>query len=95
MFGDNQAVITNDTVPHSTLQKRWHMLAYHRVREAVAAGFVRFLKIDGKENPADILTKHWDLPSVWGTLKGLLFWEGDTETIKAKYGLKKADCEEV
>jgi hypothetical protein len=28
-----------------------------RVREAQAAGIVRFVHIDGKENPADILTK--------------------------------------
>lgn len=38
MFGDNEAVVTSGTIPHSKLSKRWHMLPYHRVRGAVAAG---------------------------------------------------------
>ncbi len=37
MFGDNQNVITQSTIPHSVLSKRHNALAYHRVREAVAA----------------------------------------------------------
>jgi hypothetical protein len=33
MFGDNQAVVSNSTIPHSSLNKRHNALAYHRVRE--------------------------------------------------------------
>jgi hypothetical protein len=29
MFGDNQAMVTNSTIPHSTLKKRHNTLAYH------------------------------------------------------------------
>jgi len=30
--------------------------------------------IAGKKNLADILSEHWDLPSVWNVMKPLLFW---------------------
>jgi len=29
-----------------------------------------------KKNPADVLSEHWDLPSVWNVMKPLLFWIG-------------------
>ena len=78
MFGDNKSVVTSSTIPHSTLGKRWNALSYHRVREAVAGGWLRFEHIPGTENPADILTK----PLPWFTLKifvePLLLWKGDT-----------------
>ena len=35
MFGDNQSVLTNNTILHSQLNKRHNALAYHRVREAI------------------------------------------------------------
>ena len=84
MFGDNEAVVTNGTIPHSKLSKRWHMLPYHRVRGAIAAGYIRHHHIDGKLNPADILTKHWALPAVWPSIQAFLFWCGDTENIGKK-----------
>lgn len=42
MFGDNQSVVTNSTLPHSTLQQRHHALAYHRVREAIASKIISY-----------------------------------------------------
>ena len=54
LFGDNQSVITSSTIPHSALGKRHTALAYHRVREAVAAGVMYFCKIDGKQNPRTV-----------------------------------------
>jgi hypothetical protein len=33
MFGDNNLVVTNSTILHSSLNKRHNALAYHRVRE--------------------------------------------------------------
>ena len=56
MFGDNQAVITNSSIPHSSLNKRHNALAYHRVREMIAAGILGYYWIDWKNNPADIET---------------------------------------
>jgi hypothetical protein len=59
MFGDNQSVVKNGTLPHSTLNKRHNILSYHRVRESIAAKIVNFHWLDGKLNYADILSKHW------------------------------------
>ncbi len=78
MFGDNDSVITSSTIPHSTLSKRWNALSYHRVREAVAAGYVRFHYLSSKENPADILTKALDHSTAWPHVDTLLFRKGDT-----------------
>ena len=79
MFGDNQSVVTSSTLPHSALNKRHNALSYHRVREAIAAGIVSFFHIDGKSNPADIVSKHWGHADVWKhLLKPMLFWRGDT-----------------
>ena len=81
MFGDNQSVVTNSTLPHSQLNKRHQALAYHKVREAIASGMIGFYHINGDRNPADILSKHWGFPQVWPLLKPLLFWQGETMSI--------------
>ena len=78
MFGDNQSVITSSTIPHSKLSKRWNALSYHRVRESVAAGILRFHFIDSKENPSDILTKATDYNTAWPHVGTLLFRFGET-----------------
>ena len=57
MFGDNQSVVLNTTVPSSVLKKKHHACAYHRVREAIAANILVFRHIRSEENFADILTK--------------------------------------
>ena len=77
MFGDNETVVNTASIPHSKLHKRHNALSYHRTREAIAAGFIRFHHVKGKSNPADIHSKHWDYPSVWPQLRPLLFWRGD------------------
>jgi hypothetical protein len=68
MFGDNQAVVTNSSIPHSSLNKRHNALSYHRVREMIAAKILGYYWIDGKKNPADIVSKHWSYPQVWHLL---------------------------
>jgi len=57
VFGDNMAVILNTTIADSLLTKKHIAISYHMVREAVAAGVVQPIKIDTKENYADMLTK--------------------------------------
>jgi hypothetical protein len=81
MFGDNQAVVTNSTIPHSSLNKRHNALAYHRVREMIAAKVLGYYWIDGKSNPADIVSKHWGYQQIWPLLKPILFYSGDTGTL--------------
>jgi hypothetical protein len=78
MFGDNQSVITSSTIPHSQLNKRHNALSYHRVREAIVAKIMHFCYVSGKENPADILSKHCGYPQLWPHVQPLLFWMGST-----------------
>jgi hypothetical protein len=67
LFGDNQAVANNSAIPHSTLSKRHNALSYHRICEAIAAGMIWLYWINGKINPADIMSKHWSYPQIWSS----------------------------
>ena len=84
MFGDNISVVDSASIPTSTLSKKSTFASYHRVREAIAAGYIQFNWKDGKSNPADILSKHWEFANIWPLLKPLLFWKGDTNELNAK-----------
>jgi hypothetical protein len=77
MLGDNQAVVMNSSIPNSSLNKRHNALSYHRVREMIAANILGYYWIDGKLNPADIVSKYWSYPQIWHLLKPLLFYSGD------------------
>jgi hypothetical protein len=57
MLGDNMSVLLNTSVPSSVLEKKHNDIAYHRVREAIAAKVMRFAYIKSEENVSDILTK--------------------------------------
>jgi hypothetical protein len=81
LFGDNESVVKSSTLPGSRLKLRHVALSYHKVREAIASKAIRMIWIEGKENPADILTKHWSYSSVWKRLKTLMSWAGDTMDI--------------
>ena len=80
MFRDNRSVVTSSTIPSSTISKRHHLASYHRVREAIAAKYISFHWKDGKSNPADILSNHWEFATVWPMLKPIQFWRGETAT---------------
>ena len=82
LIGDNKSVITSSTIPNSLMSKRHHISAYHRVREAIASNYLMFIWKDGKTNPADIISKHWEFPQTWPLLQPLLFWRGETAEIK-------------
>ena len=78
VFGDNESVVNGSMQPQSRLHKRHTALSCHRVREAIAAGVLRFAHVAGKANPADTLSKAWSHTAVWPVLRPLLFWRGDT-----------------
>ncbi len=78
MFGDNKSVVDSASTPHAKLHKRHSILSFHRVRQAIASGFIKFWHIPGKENPADMLSKHWGYSQIWDVMRPLLFWHGDT-----------------
>jgi hypothetical protein len=82
MFGDNKSVVTSSTLPHSTLSKRWNALSYHRIREAIAAGYIRYEHIPGVDNVADFLTKALVHAKARIFLDPLLFWKGDPSLCK-------------
>jgi hypothetical protein len=56
-------------------------LAYHRVREAIAAKMMYFLHMDGKENPADVMTKFLPWCTARAFIEPLLLWKGNTMEI--------------
>ena len=57
IFCDNEAVTKNFSDPTSMLKKKHHSIAYHRNREAVAAGTCRITKEDTDTNLSDLFTK--------------------------------------
>ena len=42
MFGDNKSVVDSASIPASTLSKKLTLASYHRLREAIAAGYLQF-----------------------------------------------------
>ena len=60
IFGENNAVIANTSVPESTLKKKHHLLNYNYVQEAVTAGVTLIFKVDTGSNLADLFTKLLD-----------------------------------
>ena len=61
IYGDNQSVLANTTVPDSTLKKKSQSIAYHFVREGSARDEWRTSYVNTNDNEADLLTKQ--LPS--------------------------------
>jgi hypothetical protein len=57
VYSDTEAVYKNTVLPESTLKKKHHSIAYHRCREAVAAGVMRVAKQGTEKNLADLFTK--------------------------------------
>ena len=57
VYGDNNSVVINLTVPSSGLKKKHNSIAFHRVREAVAGGVIRMAHVRSEDNLADICTK--------------------------------------
>ena len=57
VFCDNESVYKNTVIPESVLKKKHHSIAYHRCREAVAAGTIRVAKQGTTKNLADLFTK--------------------------------------
>jgi hypothetical protein len=57
MSGNNMSLFLNTTVPSSVLKKKDNAIAYHRVREAIAARIMRFEFIKNEENVSDVLMK--------------------------------------
>ena len=57
LLGDNMAVVLNTTIPSSTLKKKHQACNYHKIRESIEGGFIKYGHIKSEDNMADILTK--------------------------------------
>ena len=77
MFGDYRSVVTSATFPHSTLSKRHNILAFHRVREAIAAKIIDFHWIQSEYNLNDMLSNHWEYNKIFPMIQKLLMTCGN------------------
>jgi hypothetical protein len=57
IYCDNNSVVINSSSPASTLKKKSNSIAYHAVRESVAADEQRVTYESTHTNLADLLTK--------------------------------------
>ena len=81
LFGDNRSVVTSATLPHPTLTKKHNVLAFRRDREANAAILMAFYWIQSTYNLSDMLSKHWDHPTVYPMILKLLITRGNITLI--------------
>jgi hypothetical protein len=81
MYGDNMSVILNTTVPSSQLKKKHNAIAYHRVREAIAANMIRFAHIRSETNVADLLTKPLPVDGFEKLIRPILFRSTHIDTV--------------
>ena len=57
IYGENQSVLANTTMPDSTLKKKSQSIAYHFVHEGSIRGEWRTAYMNTHDNKADLLTK--------------------------------------
>ena len=81
LLGDNKSVVKSATLPHSTLIKDHNILAFHRVRDAIAAKLMALYWIQSAYNLNYMLCKHWDHPSVYPMILKLLIYKGNISSI--------------
>ena len=77
LLGDNMSVVINTTLPSSALKKKHQACNYHRVREAIASGYILFGYIDTKTNLADVCTKPLNGPEFHRLLENYMFRKAD------------------
>jgi len=70
---DNQAIVFNTQFPSSNLKKKHNAVAYHKCREAVAAGIIRTGHIRSEDNVSDILTKPLGGQAYYRLLRGHMY----------------------
>ena len=64
MFGDNYSVVNNSMTTHDRIHERHVALYFHRFRKSMLAKIIAYHFINGKTDPADVLSKHWANRSV-------------------------------
>ena len=72
LLGDNKGMIQNTSMMSSQLKKKHNAIAYHRVRECVAAGIITMGHVRSEKNYADICTKALNGPKLHGLCRDLI-----------------------
>ena len=72
IFGDNQSVLANTSVPSSTLKKKSQSVAFHFLREGCARDEWRTSYIHTSVNMADLSMKPLSGNKRWGFVRKLL-----------------------
>jgi hypothetical protein len=73
VFCDNNSVVISSSIPSSVLKKKHNAIAYHKVREAIAAGIIRVAHEPTTTNLADLLTKSLSGPTFRSLIGHILF----------------------
>jgi hypothetical protein len=73
MYCDNNSIVISSTKPESALKKKHNSIAYHRVREAVAASTIHIVKEGQETNIAVMLTKLLSTPRLKFLCERVLF----------------------
>ena len=73
MVGDNMLVIQNCPLPSSQLKKKHYAIAYHGIRECVAAGIIKLGHVTSELNYSNLCTKPLNGPKLYGLIKKVLF----------------------
>ena len=80
MFGDNNSVILNTTLPSSMLKKKHQSIAYHAIRMAQAANIIIFEHVRSEDNWADVLTKPLSPVKFMSLVRPLLFQRSGSQS---------------
>ena len=67
------SVVKNSSIPESVLKKKSNAIAYHFVRENVAAKVIRVAYEESGQNKADVLTKLQTGPERQRLMKTILY----------------------
>ena len=78
LVGDNRSVQISGSTPSSSLTKKHLAIAYHKIREAVAATIILFVWIKSSINIADLLTKALNGQKHRSLTSHLLFGRGES-----------------
>ena len=79
VLGDNLSVIINLQYPSSSLKKKHNAVAYHKYREAIAAGIMQIGHIPADGNISDLLTKLKGLQDYHKYLRGPMYGKYDAD----------------
>ena len=74
--GNKRSMVTSSTCPHSPLPKKHNILTYHLDRERNVSKFLAYHWIETGYNLSEVLSRHWDDPSVYNVIMNLQITRG-------------------